>query len=181
MKSRIWMTGVLAAGLCAGAQAEEHQGFYAGTGAGLYYVDFDGIDFDESAPSLRVFGGYRLNEFVAFEAGYANLFKASGDVLGTDVDLDGSAWDVSVRPSLPLNDAITAYGILGWNEYDFDIKASAGGSSASGSGSDGDLEYGVGAAWSVNDVWAVRGEWLLVDVSDADFGMVSVSATYNFR
>ena len=41
--------------------------------------------------------------------------------------------------------------------------------------------YGVGAAFDVTDNWSLRGEWVTVDVSDADFGMLSVSATYNFR
>jgi hypothetical protein len=29
--------------------------------------------------------------------------------------------------------------------------------------------------------WPVRGEWIMVDVDDADLGMLSVSATYRFR
>lgn len=177
MKKQALIAGVLAAGLSTGAAAAEQSGFYAGSGAGLYYVDFDGLDFDESAPVLRIFGGYRLNEFVAFEAGYNNLFESSGDVLGADVDLDGWIWDASVRPTLPLSDRVSAYGILGWAEYEFDV--SSGGASASGS--DGDLEYGLGASWNVSDVWDLRGEWLLVDVSDADVGMLSLSATYHFR
>lgn len=180
MKSRALVVGLLATGLCGAVQAEE-QGFYAGSGAGMYYIDIDGLDFDESAASLRLFGGYQLNEYVAFEAGYTKLFEASTEVLGTDVDLDGTAWDVSVRPSFPVAESLTAYAILGWTEYDFEVSASAGGVSASGDGGDGDLHYGLGGAFSVNDSWLVRGEWSTVDVEDTDFGMFSLSAVYNFR
>jgi opacity protein-like surface antigen len=178
MKSRALVIGLLATGLCGVAQAQE-QGFYAGSGAGIYYVDFDGLDFDESAATLRVFGGYQLNPYVSFEAGYTNLFEASGDIAAVDVDLDGNAWDVSVRPSLPVADNLTVYGILGWTEYDLEVSASVG--SASASDSDNDLHYGVGGALTLNDNWNMRGEWTVVDVDDADFGMFSLSAVYNFR
>lgn len=181
MKNRAWAFALLAAGLATAAHAEDTSGFYAGSGAGMYTLDFDGLDFDESAPTLRVFGGYRLNEYVSFEAGFTNLFEASRNVSGIDVEVDGTTWDLSVRPSFPINDRFSAFGVLGWTEYDFEISASGGGVTATGSGSDGDLEYGLGGAWNVTDQWMLRGEWLMVDVSDADFSMFSVSATYNFR
>ncbi|MEQ8860455.1 MAG: outer membrane beta-barrel protein [Pseudomonadales bacterium] len=181
MKSGIIAAGLLAAGLSAGAQAVDNNGFYGGAGAGLYYVDFDGIGFDETAPTARIFGGYQLNEYVAFEAGYSNLFEASGDVVGFDVEVDGTALDLSVRPMLPLTDQLKAFAVIGWADYDFDVSLSDGVTTVSDSESDSELQYGLGGAWRVNDAWAVRGEWIMVDVSDADFGMFSFSATYNFN
>jgi len=139
------------------------------------------VDFDESAATIRLFGGYKLNQFVSFEAGYNSLFESTGDVLGVDVDIDGSAWDVSVRPSFPVADSFTAYAVLGWTEYDLDISADAGGFTVSDSVKDGDLHYGIGGALTINDSWNVRGEWTTVDVDDASFGMLSLSAVYNFR
>ncbi len=180
MKSRILVTGLLAAGLCGIAQAEE-QSFYAGSGLGLYYVDLHGVSFDETAPTLRVFGGYDLNDYVSFEAGYTNLFKASHDVAGVNVDLDGSALDLTVRPTFPVSDRFRAFGILGWSHYDFNVSASGGGANASADGSGNDLLYGLGADLAFADRWNLRGEWTAVDVSDADFGMFSVSASYSFR
>lgn len=180
MKSRALMVGMIAAGLTGAVQAEE-QGFYAGSGAGMYFVDFDGIDFDESAPTLRLFGGYRLNEYVSFEAGFTNLFEASGDVLGADVDMDGTALDLSVRPTFPLAETFSVHGILGWTEYDMDFSASSGSLSVSDSVKDGDLHYGIGGSLTINDQWRVRGDWTTVDISDTDFSMLSLSAVYNFR
>lgn len=180
MKSRALVLGLLAAGITGVAQADE-QGFYAGSGAGMYYVDLEGVDFDETAPTLRLFGGFQLNDYVSFEAGYTNLFEATSEIEGVDVDLDGSTWDVRVQPSLPLSDNFTAFAVLGWTSYDFEVSASEGGLTVSASDSDDDLMYGVGGQFMVNDVWNVRGEWTLVDVSDGDFGMFSVAAVYNFR
>ena len=163
------------------AHADDQKGFYAGSGAGLYYVDFDNMDYDESAASVRVFGGYKLNEYVAFEAGYSSLFETSADVLGADVDIDGSSWDISVRPTMPLSDKISVFGIIGYIRYEFDISISAGGLNASDEDSESDLMYGFGGMFDINDNWSLRGEWITVDVDDADFGMLSLSATYNFR
>jgi hypothetical protein len=171
---------MLAAGLAGAAQAED-QGFYAGSGAGMYYIDIDGVDFDETAATLRVFGGYQVNEYLSLEAGFTNLFEASSELMGVDLDLDGSAWDVSVRPTFPVADTFSVYGILGWTEYDIDVAAEAGPVSVSDSFKDGDLHYGLGGMLNLNDQWQVRGEWTAVEISDADFGMVSLSAVYNFR
>lgn len=181
MEKRLLMVGVLAAGLGSAAVADDNNTFYAGTGAGMYYVDFDDLDFDESAATVRLFGGYKLNQYLSFEAGYSNLFEASGDVAGLDVEVDGTALDLSIRPSLPLSDNLSAYAVVGWADYDFDVSVSDGITTVSDSDSDSELHYGLGGSWHVNDAWALRGEWLMVDVSDADFGMLSVSASYSFR
>jgi len=152
MKKRAIALGLLVFGAASMGHADDQAGnFYAGTGAGLYYVDFDNLDYDEGAATLRGFGGYSLNQYVSFEVGYTKLFEVSDDVLGVDVDVDDNVWDLSVRPTLPLSD-------------------------------DGDeLHYGSGAAFDLTDRWTLRGEWVTVDVSDADFGMASLSASYDFR
>jgi len=170
-----------ALGVGAAAHAESTPGFYAGTGAGMYYINIDGLDYDENAMSVRGFGGFRVNDYLSLEAGYSHFFESSGDVAGIDVKMDGSAWDASVRPTLPIGDRFEAFGILGWSKYSFDVKVSANGLSASDSDSDDNMMYGLGGAYSLTDRWTVRGEWVAVDVSDADFGTVAVSATYNFR
>ncbi|MGI9327062.1 MAG: porin family protein, partial [Pseudomonadales bacterium] len=154
MDIRKAILGTAMLGLSFSAVAEG--GFYAGSGAGIYYVEFDDIDFDESAATLRVFGGYKLNDYLSFEAGYASLFETSADLLGADVDLDGTALDVSVRPTLPLSDNLQAFGIVGWTQYDFDISASLGNVTVSDGDTESDLMYGLGAALDVTDNWNLR-------------------------
>lgn len=181
MDFRIWILGFALTITGTFVQASDEGGFYGGTGAGLYYVDFDSVDFDETAATVRVFGGYEMNEYVSFEAGFTNLFKSSGDILGADIDVDGTAWDVSVRPSLPLGDRFSAFGILGWTQYDFEVSISAPGVTVSDNDTENEMMYGLGAAFDATDNWSFRGEWIAIDVSDADFGMFSVSASYSFR
>ncbi len=181
MDIRVWMLGLSLALMGTFAHADDSSGFYAGSGAGLYYIDFDNVDFDESAIAVHAFAGYELNQYVSFEAGFTKLFESSGDILGTSIDVDGTAWDVSVRPTLPLTDNFSAFGILGWTQYDFKTTVSAPGLTVSDSAKEDELMFGVGAAFDFTDNWSLRGEWVTIDVSDADFGMFSVSATYNFR
>ncbi len=180
MKSRVMMAGVLAAAISGSAMAEE-PGFFAGSGLGMYFIDVDDIDFDENAEALRVFGGYRMNEYVSFEVGYSKLFEASGDAMGFDVETDGSAFDVAVRPSMPLADNFTAFAVLGWSRYDMDVKVSNGLVSVSDSDKDSAFTYGIGGAFDINDNWTVRGEWSAVDVDGGDLSMLGISAVYNFR
>lgn len=182
MKIKFWSLALAACLFGANANAEMPGSFYLGSGAGIYYFDIDGVDFDESAPSFRVFGGYEMNDYLSFEAGYSKFFEASASFLDTDIDIDGNNWDLSVRPTLPLGDRFEVFGILGWSFYDFKVTVSdpfLG--TFSESDNDDDFHYGLGGAWNVTNNWTLRGEWTSVDVSDASFGMVSASVTYNFK
>ena len=141
----------------------------------------NGIDFDESAATLRIFGGYKLNDWVSFEAGQAMLFESSASYLGTDVDIEGTAWDVSVRPTFPLSDNFQIFAIAGVTQFNIDIRVSGPGGSVSDDDTSTELMYGLGGMFTLNDRWSLRGEWLIIDVDDADFNMLSVSASYNLR
>jgi hypothetical protein len=145
-------------------------------------VDIDGVDLDRSAPTWRVFGGYSLNKYVSFEGGYTNLFEISESVFDADVEMDGSSFDVLVRPTLPIGDKFEAFGILGYSWYDWKIRAEVTGFPAqSASEKDSEFLYGLDGAWHVTDRWSLRGEWTNVAVSNADFGMVTASVSYSFR
>ncbi|MDH3644703.1 MAG: porin family protein, partial [Gammaproteobacteria bacterium] len=103
-----------------------------------------------------------------------------------DVDLDGSSWDISVRPTLPLSDKFHAFGIAGWAQYDLEYTASIDVTGLppieiSDSEKEGEFFFGLGAGFDMTDNWTLRGEWITVNVDDGAFGMFSVAATYNFR
>ena len=180
MKYRAIALMFLMFGLAPWGHADSHGGFYAGTGAGLYYMDFDDLDFDEGAATLRGYAGYKFNRFIGLEAGYTKLFEVSDDLLGVDVDIDGDVWDISARPTLPISDSFRAFGIVGWSNYDWSIAASGPGVVVTDSADGDELHFGVGAEVDFTDNWTLRGEWITVDVSDADFGMFSASVSYNF-
>ena len=191
MDIRVWIPGLALVLLGAIAHADENRGFYAGSGVGMYYSEIEDINFDESAGQLRIFGGYQWNEYLAFEAGYSQLFESSASetIVGlgsAEIDLDGSSFDITARPMLPLNDKLHAFGIVGWANYTLDYKATVTVPglptvSISGDESEGEFFYGLGAGFDVTNNWSLRGEWIMVNVDDGDFGTFSVAATYNFQ
>ncbi len=181
MKIRFWMAALAFTLIGATAQAETDRGFYLGSGAGMYYVDINGVDLDKAAPNWRVFGGYTLNKYLSFEGGYSHLFEISEDIVGVDVKMNGDAFDLMVRPTLPIGDRFQAFAILGYSWYDWNLKATYLGQTVDDSMNDDDFIYGIGGAFRFADRWSLRGEWTMVDVSDADFGMVTASVSYSFR
>ncbi len=191
MDIRAWILGLSLVLLGTAAHADENRGFYAGSGAGLYYTEIDAINLDESAAQLRLFGGYQWNKYLAVEAGYSKLFEVSASedipLLGSaDVDLDGSSWDISARPMWPISDKFHAFGIVGLAQYDleYDATITVTGLPAmtiSDEESEREFFFGLGAGFDMTDNWTLRGEWITVNVDDGNFGMFSVAATYNFN
>ena len=185
MDIRYWALGLMLA-LGSVAHADDNRGWYAGTGIGQFSVDIDGADFDESDTALRVFGGWKMNEILSFEAGYTAFSDLSESttipLVGTfDTDIEISSWDLYARPTWPLNDQWELFGIIGVSRIEADIELTIpllG--SVSDSSSDTELMYGIGGSYKFNDRWAVRGDWINYAV-DGDLSMFSIAATYNFH
>lgn len=186
MKALLTLSALLLALAGTTANAEtRNNSFYLGTGAGMYYVDIDGVDLDKSAPTWRLFGGYSLNKYVSFEGGYTNLFEISEDFsdefFDARVEMDGSSFDVVVRPTMPIGDQFEIFGLVGYAWYDWNFKTEFDGETFEDSDKDSELLYGLGGAWNFADRWSLRGEWTAVNVSDADFGMFTASVKYSFK
>jgi len=125
------MLGALAGGAFAtAAYAQEQQevsGFYLGAGAGQFNAGIDDVDdvddaiegWDESDTAYKLFAGYRLNRFLAFELDYINLGKPSGEVVpGFNVDTEVDGWAPYVVGTLPLGPYFELYGRAGYYFYD---------------------------------------------------------------
>ena len=173
------------ASLSGGAYAES-QGFYMGGGLGMWNVDEDG--FEESAMSARIAGGYRMNEYLSFEGAYVYLGEIEDDFndpLGSaEMEIDGSAWEFSVRPSYPFTDQLEGYARLGWGFYDIEAEMTLNivglpPVSATESDTDDAFVWAVGGAWAMNDRFNLFGEYSVPD-TEADVYMWTFGATYNF-
>ena len=159
---------------CSTAFAE---GFYVGGGVGFVQLEASdsGIDFDANTFGWRVLGGYEINDNFAVEAAYFDTGDAKDTILGTDVELTLDGFILSGLAMLPLNDAITLFGKLGY--YDADAKASVGGFSASDS--DSGILLGGGARFDFNDNLGLRGEFDWFD-SDDTIWSLGVTLQYTF-
>lgn len=106
---------------------QEIMGFYAGGGVGTtepasydneyWYYD---VESGDSTASAILFAGYRINRYVAAEAAYLGADGVGWseslvyvpeflDVYNTDIDLDVSAWQLSVSGILPFAKIWEAY------------------------------------------------------------------------
>ena len=125
------MLGALACGaMVTAANAQEQRevsGFYLGAGAGQFNAGIDNFDqideavegWDEDDTAYKVFAGYRMNRFLAFELDYINLGEPSGQVVpGVNVDSSVDGFAPYVVGTLPLGPYFEAYGRLGYYFYD---------------------------------------------------------------
>lgn len=160
------------------AQAEEQSGFYAGTGLGVVTDEADGFEADGVA--VKFFGGYSFDEYFAAEVEYIYAGTLSDTVEGIDLDVESDGVVVAVLGKLPLADAFSLFGKLGYTFYDEKVTASRGGVSIAEKNSDEDLLYGVGADLRLGRKFKLRAEYEVVDVSDADFNLLSASAVFRF-
>jgi OOP family OmpA-OmpF porin len=126
------ITAVLAALIVAAATPavyaqDEHAGFYLGGGVGQFNAQIDDVDevdetiegWDEDDTAYKLFAGYRLNNFLAFELDYINLGEPSGSVVpGFNVDAAIDGFAPYVVGTIPLGQWFEVYGRLGYYFYD---------------------------------------------------------------
>jgi len=158
-------------------------GPYIGAGAGVYTLSLDDDeidDFDDNAAFGRVFGGIRLTDHLAIEGDYQRLAETKDNLLGADVELDGSAWGVSLRPVLPVTEFIDLYGRVGWSWYDVEAKATALGTTFSVDGSDDDFTWGGGVDINLGQSLSLRGDFSRIEIEDTDLNLISAGIFFRF-
>lgn len=134
--------GIIAATLCAlsfGGTAlaqspENDEGLYLGGGFGQFNVQVDDIDdadeaisrIDDDDNAWKVFVGWRLNPYFAFELNYVDFGENSGstgsDASGSsgDYTLDLAGFQPAIYGTLPLG-PVELFAKLGYYFYDVDI------------------------------------------------------------
>jgi OmpA-OmpF porin, OOP family len=164
-------------GATAAARAED-TGFYLGASVGEASQSAQG--FDASGTAYRVFGGYAINQYFAFEGGYVNGGEQKDSQGPLRLTVKSEGYFVAGLFKLPLGKYFAPYLKAGFVGYDSTAAVSSGNSSVSESESDSDLLYGLGLEFKLGDHFRLRAEYEQIDVSDADFDIVSVAAAYHF-
>ena len=134
---------------------------------------------EDSDTAWSVFGGYRLNPFIAFEAGYANLgtaeYRASGTInppgpvasapANFNADFEVTGFTVAAIGSIPINDMFGLHARVGVLFSDTEITLTGGSGTVSVSetfsASAQDLFYGVGAALHLGGNWSLNLDYQL--------------------
>ena len=131
---------------------------YAGIGIGNAEIFSDDTKETFEDTNLRVFMGYQLNQYFAIEAGVNSL--PFDDLLGI-ADITGL--DVSVLAILPVTSKLSAYGRLGY--WDWDISFPFKGTSYELLGGTDKL-YGIGLEYAVSPKISLRLDATRYDITD---------------
>lgn len=172
---------LLAAGQ-ASAQTENESGLYVGGGVGQFNLEIDGLDgVDEAIDGLdaddtawKVFVGYRLNQYLSFEAAYVDFgspedeFTATGSSGDYQVQLSGFA--PYVVGTIPLG-PVELSARVGYYFYDVETRADFDDLTQDVFTSDDsgeDLLYGVGVGLTLFERLNARLEYEIIDLEGAD-------------
>lgn len=156
-------------------------GPYVGVGWGQFNLDIDNlsdvgttagdiIEADDNA--WKIFAGWRLNPYLAFEAAYIDFGKANGRFSGTgsngnyEVDLSGFA--PYIVGSLPLG-PVELFAKAGSYFYDVNVKADfdSPGPDVDSSHSRNDLLLGGGLGITIAEHLIIRAEYESIKLENA--------------
>lgn len=203
------MGAFAAAFILALPQVSMAEGYYVDIGVGQAKADLDtpsGWNDDDTDTAYSVGIGYKFNNYIAVEAGYLDLGKASqtgtGTVTGT---LYGSPFSATgtftgtyevdgfyLGPvlSLPVADRLELNARAGVYFWDLDVRATAAsftyggttytGVTASGSDDGEDFYFGIGATYNATKNIAVGADWTRYDIDGTDVDVLSARLKYNF-
>ena len=185
--------------------------FYATANVGYSKLDADftgWTDVDDTDTAYSVGIGYGFNDYVAIEAGWLDIGKASASTsasgsgtlygkpfsytgnLSTEYEADGFYIDAIVSPIVV--EKFKAYAKVGVYFWDMDAEASASASltydgttyaanaKADASQSGEDLFFGFGLSYDITENLTVRTDWTRYDVSDADIDVFAVGIVFKF-
>lgn len=180
MLKRSLLSGLatIAATAATATDAGESAGLYVGAGIGEAYNESG--EFDGNDTALQIFAGYSFSKYFAVELSYVDAGTQRDRIEDIDFANESSGIIVSGLAAIPLTDGFSIYGKLGYAFYDADVTARRGNLQETEHGSDEDLVYGIGVDLAVLHGLGLRAEYEIVDVSDGDFDIVTVNATYRF-
>jgi OOP family OmpA-OmpF porin len=134
--------------------------------------DVDGTvdDWDNDDTAYKFFGGYRLNNFLAFELDYINLGEPSGAVVpGRNLDASVDGFAPYVVGTIPLGNWFEVYGRLGYYFYDatVGVEDELDGRVEFDEESE-DLVYGAGVGARIGEQLNIRFEYEKFDLQGVD-------------
>ncbi len=174
------------------AFADNDRGAYIGVGVGQFNIKSD-LDlgetpgesverFDSDDTSLKLFGGWRFNRYLALELAYIDLGSLEDRIAGLPVDLSIEGFAPYVVGTLPLG-IFELFAKVGY--FFYDAEAGVGGSNSglprvSDSDSDEDLVYAFGVGITLFDHLNARLEYELFDTDDDDSDAIWLSGAWRF-
>ena len=167
------------------APAESEAGGYIGGSIGQSYIALDTgtvavpANFDEEDFGWKLMAGYNFDFAVitlGVEADYVDFGAPSGDVLGSQIEVDANGFVGFGTVGFDLGPVgvFAKLGVISW-----DASFSVDGFDA-GSDDGTDPAYGVGVKFGLGSL-EIRGEYEIYDIEDSDdVAMLSVGLVWRF-
>ena len=153
---------------------------YVGASVGQteFKAEESGFNFDGSATSYKIYGGYRFMKFFGVEVSYLDFGSPDDSSGGTDVSVSATGWDAFAVGVLPFGKHFEIFGKAGLVLWDSDTDVSGSGSN---SDSGTDTVYGAGLSFIFLKHLGVRAEYERYKLQDTDnVNIVSLGADFRF-
>lgn len=190
--SVLWITILVIIVAVAMPASAIEKGFYVGAGFGVssfdigdFYDDYQPLHFYETNPGFKFFGGYRILQYLAVEAGYSDFgdqtrHEGLRQVGNQEIEVGINQWDVSALGLLPVSKKVSLFAKIGAASWNTDVRVVEGTETYDLSDSGTDITYGLGIDFLFKKVgMRVEGDWLDIPDTGGVF-LVSLNLTYNF-
>ncbi len=152
------------------------EGFVVGIGVGQAEFDLDGgnsvppgITFDRKDTSKNVFVGYRINDFLALELGYADFGEAKLAFSPVDYyKIETESQSFALVVGLPITKRLTLLGRAGMHKWQMDGEGAFAGVIEKDSEDGSDPVFGAGLRAEFNENMAVRLQYNVFKLSEDD-------------
>jgi OOP family OmpA-OmpF porin len=179
MKHGITAAVALAAlATAAAAQAQDNEsGFYAGAGVGSFDVQIDDVDdiddtidrYDTDDTAWKVFGGWRMNPYLAFELAYVNLGSPDDEILpGVTLTTETDGFAPYAVGTLPIGDWFELFAKVGYYWYDTEASLESPLITVDESDTNETFTWSAGAGVNFFERFNVRLEYEQFDFDEAD-------------
>jgi OOP family OmpA-OmpF porin len=169
---------VAALAAASAAQAQDNEsGFYAGGGIGQFDVaidDFDDVEdtvdaYDSDDSAWKLFGGWRMNPYLAFEVAYINLGSPEDEILPeTELTVETDGFAPYVVGTFPIGDWFEVFGKAGYYWYSTDLKVTTPLGSLSDDESDSTFTWAAGFGVNIFERVNIRLEYEQFDFDATD-------------
>lgn len=182
-RRHIGCLGAVLLGLALAPAAQADTGLYLGGDLGEVSAEqfFDGFDFDASTDAWRLYGGWRLSDYLGAEVGYVNFGELDERVdIGTSfvpVSADAEGYTLAGTVGWPISDSVVLTGRGGFLFWDSENRVD----DLRFDESDENFFYGAGLRVDFGRNFSVTGDWTRYELDTVEVEMVSAGIQFRFR
>jgi opacity protein-like surface antigen len=145
----------------------DDKGLYVG--AGVSSVETDKKTLSDNETGYKVYTGYRMNDYFAFEGAIIDL----GDFKDNNLKFEGRSAQLATHIGFPIGQRIRLFGSLGAHAWDADGNVEKDDTGV-------DLTYGAGVEMDVFRNFGLRAEYEVLEVGKIDINQTTASAYLRF-